>query len=189
MSEKEKEMTKPKKVSVPTFVGPEDAGQTAEKPAPQKPETNPEEYPLFKKLDKLIELLTEKENGITHQLCRVADALDKIVGKPVPTFVQSQVSPDVAKTIQSPPAPRLPKPATQPIIQPTAGTNQVEDTRMMFPQDLESLLVFEDKGDYIRITPRQFLGSDNFAKIAGIIRENGGVYQSEGKNSHFRIPE
>lgn len=64
----------------------------------------------------------------------------------------------------------------------------VEDIKMMFPEDLENLLSFEQKTDYVLIKPRQFLGSDNFAKIAAIIREARGEYVSAGKESHFRVP-
>jgi hypothetical protein len=60
---------------------------------------------------------------------------------------------------------------------------------MMFPQELEGLLTFNEKGDYIIIKPRQYLGSENFAKIASIIRGTGGEYISAGKDSHFRIPK
>lgn len=66
-------------------------------------------------------------------------------------------------------------------------TQNTEDIKMMFPEDLENLLSFEEKEDYIIIKPRQFLGSDNFAKIAAIIRGIGGEYVSAGKQSHFRI--
>lgn len=58
---------------------------------------------------------------------------------------------------------------------------------MMFPEDLENLLNFEEKDDYIIIKPRQFLGSENFAKIASVVREIGGDYISAGKASHFRV--
>jgi hypothetical protein len=64
----------------------------------------------------------------------------------------------------------------------------VEDIKMMFPEDLEDLLGFEEKEDYIVVKPRQFLGSDNFAKIASIVRGVGGEYISAGKASHFRVP-
>jgi hypothetical protein len=64
----------------------------------------------------------------------------------------------------------------------------VEDIQMMFPEDLEDLLGFEEKEDYIVVKPRQFLGSDNFAKIASIVRGVGGEYISAGKASHFRVP-
>lgn len=65
----------------------------------------------------------------------------------------------------------------------------IEDIKMMFPEDLEDMLSFEEKKDYIKIKPRQFLGSDNFAKIASIIRGIGGEYVSAGKESHFRVPK
>ena len=60
---------------------------------------------------------------------------------------------------------------------------------MMFPEDLEALLTFEDKGDFIMVTPWQYLGSENFAKIASAVREAGGEYVSAGRSSHFRVPK
>ena len=65
----------------------------------------------------------------------------------------------------------------------------LEDVCMSFPEDLEAKLFFEDKEDYITVKPKQFLGSDNFAKIASTIRGMGGEYISAGKDSHFRIPK
>jgi hypothetical protein len=67
------------------------------------------------------------------------------------------------------------------------GQKSLEDIRMSFPEDLENLLNFEDKTDYIMIKPRQFLGSENFAKIASTVRNMGGEYLSAGKDSHFRV--
>ena len=85
------------------------------------------------------------------------------------------------------------------ITQPTAQTpsavpagekkRSVDDIRMSFPEELESRLGFEDKGDYIIIKPKQFLGSENFAKIASAVRGMGGEYISAGKDSHFRVPK
>jgi len=57
-----------------------------------------------------------------------------------------------------------------------------------FPEDLRNLLSFETRADDIIIRPRQFLGSENFAKIADIVKGHGGEYVSAGKNSHFKIP-
>jgi hypothetical protein len=65
----------------------------------------------------------------------------------------------------------------------------LDDVRMSFPEDLEAKLAFEDKEDYITVKPKQFLGSDNFAKIASAIRGMGGEYISAGKDSHFRVPK
>ena len=64
----------------------------------------------------------------------------------------------------------------------------IEGIKMMFPEDLKKLLSFEEKEDYIIIKPLQFLGSENFAKIASVVRDIDGDYVSAGKASHFRIP-
>jgi hypothetical protein len=65
----------------------------------------------------------------------------------------------------------------------------IEDIRLAFPEDLEVLLSFQEKDDYIMVKPRQFLGSENFAKIASAVRGMGGEYISAGKESHFRVPK
>jgi hypothetical protein len=65
----------------------------------------------------------------------------------------------------------------------------VDEIRMSFPEELEARLGFEDKGDFIIIKPKQFLGSENFAKIASAVRGMGGEYISAGKDSHFRVPK
>jgi hypothetical protein len=69
------------------------------------------------------------------------------------------------------------------------GQKTVEDIRMSFPPDLENLLNIDERNDYIIIKPRQFLGSENFAKIASAVRGMGGEYISAGKDSHFRVPK
>ena len=63
----------------------------------------------------------------------------------------------------------------------------VDSVKAVFPEDLEAMLTFEDKGDSIILKPKQFLGSENFAKIASVVRGVGGAYVSAGKDSHFRI--
>lgn len=65
----------------------------------------------------------------------------------------------------------------------------VDDVRLAFSEDLEVLLGFEEKNDYIMVKPKQFLGSENFAKIASTVRGLGGEYISAGKDSHFRVPK
>jgi len=72
---------------------------------------------------------------------------------------------------------------------PPEGIRTTEDVRVLFPKDLEEMLTFEESGEYIVVKPRQFLGSENFAKIASIIREAGGEYISAGKESHFKVPK
>jgi len=81
--------------------------------------------------------------------------------------------------------------ATQVSIPAEAGAKQrsLDEMRMSFPEELEARLSFEEKGDYIIIKPKQFLGSENFAKIASAVRGMGGEYISAGKDSHFRVPK
>jgi len=97
---------------------------------------------------------------------------------PVQSIPMPQLTPSLApsKTPETTPAPEYRK-------------RSIDDVKMMFPQELEGLLTFNEKGDYIIIKPRQYLGSENFAKIASIIRGTGGEYISAGKDSHFRIPK
>lgn len=83
------------------------------------------------------------------------------------------------------PTPAEPKPPTP---QPTSGIT-VESIRDAFTKDLEDMLTFEDMGSWIRIAPRQYLGSENFAKIASVVRELKGEYVSAGKQSHFKVPK
>ncbi len=78
-------------------------------------------------------------------------------------------------------------PATPPSL--SSKPRSTDDIRMSFPEELESRLSFEDKADYIIIKPKQFLGSENFAKIASAVRGMGGEYISAGKDSHFRVPK
>ncbi len=82
-----------------------------------------------------------------------------------------------------------PAPQAQPPAAREGGERQrsMEEIRMSFPPDLENLLNIEERNDYIIIKPRQFLGSENFAKIASAVRGMGGEYISAGKDSHFRV--
>lgn len=81
------------------------------------------------------------------------------------------------------------KAAVAPAAVPTERMRTIEDTRTLFPKDLEEMLTFEETQKYILIRPRQYLGSENFAKIAVVVRGAGGEYISAGKESHFRIPK
>lgn len=66
---------------------------------------------------------------------------------------------------------------------------RLESIRQAFPKELQELLIFEEKSDSIIAKPKAFLGSDNFAKIASIVRNLKGEYISAGKDSHFKIPK
>ncbi len=65
----------------------------------------------------------------------------------------------------------------------------VENVRRIFPQDLVGMLDFEVSADHMIIKPKQYLGSENFVRIATIIRDRlNGEYVSQGRDSHFRVP-
>jgi hypothetical protein len=77
----------------------------------------------------------------------------------------------------------MPKPQTIPLP-------ATEEAAKHFPEDLRQLLTFEAREGWIVIRPVQFLGSDNFSKIAGIVKnELDGEYMSCGRASHFRVPK
>ncbi|KPV65237.1 MAG: hypothetical protein AOA65_0387 [Candidatus Bathyarchaeota archaeon BA1] len=75
-----------------------------------------------------------------------------------------------------------------PAALPTEMMRTIEDVQALFPKDLGDMLTFEEVERYIIIKPRQYLGSENFSKIASIIRSAGGEYISAGRESHFRVP-
>jgi len=66
-------------------------------------------------------------------------------------------------------------------------SEKITEARNLFTEDLEAMLTFEEKDGGVVIKPKQFLGSDNFAKIAAVVRSAGGEYISEGKDSRFVI--
>ncbi len=119
---------------------------------------------LAGKIDKILKSLNE----ISEEMRSVSATMKSLTG--------GQVTP--------PPIAQTPAP-------PAAGAKQrsLDEIRMSFPEELEARLSFEDKGDYIIIKPKQFLGSENFAKIASAVRGMSGEYISAGKDSHFRVPK
>lgn len=116
---------------------------------------------LAQRIDQLLVVLRE----ISEDLADISKHL-KVEGVPSP--------------VPSPAVPTAPTPAVR--------MRSVEDIRTMFPKELEDMLTFEETGKYIVIKPRQYLGSENFAKIASLVRSAGGEYISAGKESHFRVP-
>jgi hypothetical protein len=125
---------------------------------------------LVQRIDELLMVL----NQVAEDLRQVSISLKSIAVSQLP---QPLATPPTLPT----PAPAIPKAPER--------MQAIEDIKMMFPEDLEDLLSFEEKEDYIMIKPRQFLGSENFAKIASVVRGIGGDYVSAGKASHFRVPK
>ena len=78
-------------------------------------------------------------------------------------------------------------PTTPAVPTPAVRIRSVADVRTIFPKELENMLTFDEAGTYIVIKPRQYLGSENFAKIASLVLGAGGEYISAGKESHVRV--
>jgi len=82
-------------------------------------------------------------------------------------------------------------PAAAPAVSvaPSEKKRRINDVKQAFSSELVGMLIFEESGKFIIVKPRRFLGSDNFARIASIIRNLGGEYISAGRNSHFKVPK
>ena len=65
--------------------------------------------------------------------------------------------------------------------------SNITDIELKFTQEQASKLSFEQIGDSWIIKPKAFLGSELFADISARVRELGGQYVSDGKNSHFKV--
>jgi hypothetical protein len=152
-----------------------------------------------------LDLILKKIEEMNASIARMQEEL-KSVSASLKSLAIGQITqpPTVHVTSAPKPAPApvakpttvtvsAPKPAvTPPVAAPSSEgskTRTLNDVKMSFPEDLEARLSFEEKGEYIIIKPKSFLGSDNFAKIALTIRGMGGEYISAGKDSHFRVPK
>ncbi len=124
-----------------------------------------------------LEKLVDKVDELLVVLNNIAEDL-RIVAASLKSIAVSQIAP-----------PSAPTPTPPPETFENERKKDIEDIKMMFPEDLEKLLNFEEREEYVMIKPRQFLGSENFAKIAQIVRGMGGDYISAGKESHFRVPK
>jgi len=124
-------------------------------------------------------VMSEKKPSVEEVLQRIDQLL----------VVLKEVSQDLADISKSLKAAGVPSPvaAPTPTSAPAEQMRSVKDVRTLFPKELEDMLNFEETGKYIIIKPRQYLGSENFAKIASIVRGTGGEYISAGKESHFRV--
>lgn len=123
-----------------------------------------------------LEKLVEKVEELLVVLGKISEDLRAVVS--------SMKSTMGSQTAQPAPQPAI---AVAPPASAHEKKKSIEDIRIAFPEDLENMLNFEDKGDYIIVKPKQFLGSENFARIASTVRGMGGEYISAGRDSHFRI--
>ncbi len=127
-------------------------------------------------------------NKVSEELRSISASIKLLSVEQTQTTAQPAHAP---KPVASAPKPVYTPPPAAPTSTLPTGTKlrSLDDVRMSFPEELEARLGFEDKGEYITIKPKMFLGSDNFAKIASAVRGMGGEYISAGKDSHFRVPK
>lgn len=124
-------------------------------------------------------VMSEKKPSVEEVLQRIDQLL----------VVLKEISQDLADISRSLKVAGVPSPAVAPAPSPAPAERMrsVKDVRTLFPKELEDMLNFEETPKYIIIKPRQYLGSENFAKIASIVRGTGGEYISAGKESQFRV--
>ena len=103
--------------------------------------------------------------------------------------VLNVISGDLAEVSKSLKAVTGPAAAPAVSVAPSEKKRSITDVKQAFSSELAGMLIFEESGTFIIVKPRRFLGSDNFAKIAFIVRNLGGEYISAGKNSHFKVPK
>ena len=94
---------------------------------------------------------------------------------------------DVSKSLKAATKTTTAAPAPVTSIASSEKERDINDVKQAFSSELADMLFFEDGGKFIIVKPRRFLGSDNFGKIASIVRNLGGEYVSAGRNSHFKV--
>jgi len=163
----------------PSFVSPEDA-------VGEPPDSQVNELLKMPPLSRLV-LAVER---LTQETTKARIALEKLVE----LFTIAKPKSEATSTTQptSQPASQ-PKPMPQPAPAQTGTDTEIKLKKLQgdLGEELTIMLVFEtqESSNFILVKPRQFLGSDNFAKIVKIIKDNGGDYVSAGKDSHFRVPK
>lgn len=172
----------------------------------------PEGAPPEEKRSFVSEGTIKEKNAIpTQKIIRIGDKEVPILPPEIaPTLIYGKLSAifDELKALNSlfSKAAGETKTFAQPAIQPTVQhqstpvpVTKTESTEQS-PRVKEIIAAFVEVSDllnidtetstmFVQIKPRQFLGSDNFSKIASIVRAIGGRYVSAGKNSHFEVPK
>jgi hypothetical protein len=166
------------------------------------PQPSDASAPLFQKMDRItvaLEAYITNTSGIVTGLTQIHGDLQAVVksnnelkealNSLLTTFLMKEdLKKRDTRDVSTPPpqpSPQSPLPSSPPSTPPS---NSIDETKILFPEDLENMLSFEETDGYVVVKPRQFLGSDNFSKIAAIVRGVGGEYVSAGKASHFKIP-
>ena len=110
--------------------------------------------------------------------------MEEHMGKLVELFSKAGTTAEVSTPVSE--VPSTPTP-----LAPRAPSTKILDIRKALGPFIELLNIDEGKesAQYIKVSPKQFLGTQNFAKIAQTVKQLGGTYVSAGKASHFLIPK
>lgn len=150
---------------------------------------------VLKRIDEINAAITKMSEELRVLSASVKSLAVSQITQPPTVHIVSAPKPSVPTAKPAPSVTAAPKPTATPTPTPApaaADSGKIRtqtDIRMSFPEDLEARLQFDEKGEFIIIKPKAFLGSDNFAKIASAVRGMGGEYISAGKDSHFRVPK
>lgn len=141
-------------------------------------EEKPKVEEILRRIDDLIRIL----KFLSDDLAEISKSLRTSLGVPAGAQPSQPIQPPTT-TQQTISFEQTGAPAVSGPIQ------TADDVQRVFPQDLAGMLYFEVTDEHVLVKPRQYLGSDNFRRIASIVRNQlNGEYVSAGRDSHFRIP-
>lgn len=132
---------------------------------------------IYKQLKTTNDLLTEIRNVLQSGISQTKPVV-KVETPKVETAQKTEAAPIQGSSISTPiPTPTSISPRLQEIL------TALEPVKELVYVDEEASA---NDNMFFIIRPRQFLGQENFSKVATIMRTIGAQYQSAGKNSHFK---
>jgi len=117
------------------------------------------------------------------------ERLDKLIERAEELLAVLKLVSEDLKQLSDSLKPYVQAPSAAPAAPSAVQALTVEGVEENFPEDLRSLLNFQEQEEFVVVKPKGFLGSENFARIADIVKKLGGDYVSAGKDSHFRVPK
>ena len=168
-----------------SFVTPSNTEETTVKGSPKTPEDV--QGLLFKKLDGIKQAIEEKENGIIHQLCRIADSLEIIVGSIRKDIPKPPASPPPTPQKQQP-ATGLPPTPSRPPQRPDSS-ELIEKVKAIFSPDILPMLEFRETQDAVIVEFIQYAGAERWQSAFGAVKALNGRYQpkQDDRPAYFAI--
>jgi hypothetical protein len=88
-----------------------------------------------------------------EKLSQLLQKVDELTGQL--SKIQTELR-TVSASLKSLAVGQITQPATQD-SEPSGKIRSLDDIRMSFPEELETRMAFEDKGDYVMIKPKEYL--------------------------------